>query len=97
MRISTASKETWKIDLVTSETRGLDARGLIAEKIINLLHDLVGNFGKNFQALDVIYDLLGARGTCDNRCDILVLQTPGESEMGDLAVKSLRNGLWIAS
>lgn len=94
MRISTASKGIWKIDLVASETRGLDARGPIAEEIINLLHDLVGKLGKNFQALDVVYDLLGTRGTGDDRCDVLVLQAPGESEMGDLAVKSLCNGLW---
>jgi hypothetical protein len=55
---------------------------LVTQELVNLRHHLGRQLGQQLQTLHVVHDLLRSRSARDHRRNILVLQTPRQSQLG---------------
>lgn len=84
--------------LLVSDQRGLVLSRrifirLVEQQLIDFRHDFWRQLGQQLQTLDVVDDLLRSRSTGNNRRDVFVLQTPRQSELGELEAEFIGEGL----
>jgi len=67
--------------------------GLVGQDLLDLLHDLGGELGEHLQGSQVLLELLGLGGAEQDSGDVLVLEAPGNRELGHGAAEAVGDDL----